>query len=195
MTLEQLVKDVEISVTFRKLRRIKILAGMDDSEIATLLKHLEVQEVKVFSQVVRTGEHPESIYLILNGQLRACTIADSKESTLATLRDGDFFGEISLLGQGPPSACVIANMDSLVLKISSESFTKLMREGPKLAVRIAYALGRATGEKMRGRRPGGEDSGTCRAGEPVPTKPTPPHHLSAAKELPPSDKTRSFPKD
>jgi hypothetical protein len=37
--------------------------------------------------------------------------------------------------------------------------------------------------------------GKSEAGKPVPVGPTPTHHLVAAKDLPPSDKTHSFPKD
>ena len=38
-------------------------------------------------------------------------------------------------------------------------------------------------------------SDICEAGKPVPVGPNPRHHLVAAKELPPSDKTHSFPRD
>jgi hypothetical protein len=38
-------------------------------------------------------------------------------------------------------------------------------------------------------------SGTSEAGMPVPVGPHPKHHLIAAKDLPPSDKTHSFPHD
>lgn len=37
--------------------------------------------------------------------------------------------------------------------------------------------------------------GKSGAGKPVPVGPKPTHHLIAAKELPPSDKTHSFPHD
>ncbi len=33
------------------------------------------------------------------------------------------------------------------------------------------------------------------AGKPVPVRPAPTHHLAAAKDLPPSDKTHTLPKD
>jgi hypothetical protein len=49
--------------------------------------------------------------------------------------------------------------------------------------------------KWRHSRPSGEGPGACYAGALVPVKPTPPHHLVAAKEFPPSDRTHSFPKD
>ena len=48
---------------------------------------------------------------------------------------------------------------------------------------------------QRGSGPSGENPGLCQAGECVPVRPTPPHHLVAAKEFPPSDKTHSFPRD
>ena len=46
-------------------------------------------------------------------------------------------------------------------------------------------------------RPGprGPAPGSSYAGVPVPVGPKTPHHLQAAKEFPPSDKTHSFPKD
>jgi hypothetical protein len=49
----------------------------------------------------------------------------------------------------------------------------------------------------RGQRhgPGGQAPGSSYVSVPVPVGPKPPHHLQAAKEIPPSDKTRSFPKD
>ncbi|SPE60935.1 hypothetical protein SBV1_560012 [Verrucomicrobia bacterium] len=40
-----------------------------------------------------------------------------------------------------------------------------------------------------------QGSGTSGAGKPVPVGPNPTHHLVAAKDLPPSDKTHSFPHD
>jgi hypothetical protein len=40
-----------------------------------------------------------------------------------------------------------------------------------------------------------QGSGTSEAGKPVPVGPNPTHHLVAAKDLPPSDKTHSYPQD
>src|SRR5689334_20971955 len=42
---------------------------------------------------------------------------------------------------------------------------------------------------------GGGAGGEVRAGCPVPVNPSPPHHLAAARDLPPSEKTHSLPKD
>jgi len=131
------------------LRRIKILAGLDNSELAVFLKYIKALQVKAFAHVVHNGEHGDSMYLILSGELRARIMIDGKETTLATLGVGDFFGEISLLDEGPRSADVFANVESTVLELSSESFKKLMKDEPVLASHFMYALGRAAAGKIR----------------------------------------------
>ena len=62
-------------------------------------------------------------------------------------------------------------------------------------------------QRRHSARPGGSGGGEAApppagskppppdAGKPVPLKPCPSHHLVAAKDLPPSDKTHCFPKD
>ena len=131
------------------LRRIKILAELSDDELSTLLQYFEVQQFKMFEQVVRIGDHGDSIYFILSGELRARTIMDGKETILATLGVGDYFGEISLLDHGPRSADVLANSDSVLLKLSYVAFQKLSRKAPQLALHFMCGLSRATAGKIR----------------------------------------------
>ena len=89
------------------------------------------------------------MYLVLEGELRARVIVDKKETTLSTMTVGDFFGEISLLDEGPRSADVIANSDSRLLKISSAAFASLMREAPALAASFLYGLSKSIGARVR----------------------------------------------
>lgn len=131
------------------LRRIKIFAEMDEAQLATFIRYMEVVKFKQFSQVVRLGDHGDSMYLVLEGELRARIMIDGKESTLATLGVGEFFGEIALLDEGPRSADVLANEDSLVLKITVDSFRRLMHEAPGLALRFLYAISRSISGRMR----------------------------------------------
>ena len=56
----------------------------------------------------------------------------------------------------------------------------------------AYGSARSSGTQA-GPSPGSAPPDD--AGKPVPVKPPPTHHLVAAKDLPPSDKAHSFPKD
>ena len=134
----------------RALRRIKILATLSDSELATFIKYVEVQELPIFAHVVRAGDHGDAMYLIVSGEVRARNLSsDGKETTLATLGVGDFFGEISLLDEGPRSADVIANTGTVVLKLSAGSFAKMRRDAPELGLHFMFALGRSASGKIR----------------------------------------------
>jgi hypothetical protein len=131
------------------LRRIKILAEMEEKQLQSFVQFMEVVTVKQFAHVFRRGDHGAAMYLVLEGELRARVIVDGKETTLSTIAAGDFFGEISLLDAGPRSADVLANTDSRLLKISAEAFDSVMREAPALAAAFLYRLSKSIGARVR----------------------------------------------
>ena len=77
------------------LRRVKILAGLSDEQLKRFVKFMEIIQVLPFRQIVKQGEHGDAMYLILEGELRVRIMIDGRETTLATLGAGEFFGEIS----------------------------------------------------------------------------------------------------
>ncbi len=131
------------------LRRIKILADMEERQLESFVQFMEIVAVRQFVEVFRRGEHGDAMYLVLEGELRARVIVDKKETTLSTMAAGDFFGEISLLDAGPRSADVVANSDSRLLKISSAAFAQVMREAPALAASFLYGLSKSIGARVR----------------------------------------------
>ncbi len=137
------------SIKIGSLRRIKILADMEEKQLESFVQFMEVVAVRQFAEVFRKGEHGDAMYLVLEGELRARVIVDKKETTLSTMRIGDFFGEISLLDAGPRSADVIANSDGRLLKISSAAFARLMGEAPALAASFLYGLSKSIGARVR----------------------------------------------
>jgi hypothetical protein len=131
------------------LRRVKILAGFTDEELMTLLDLLEVVTVSQWAYVVRKEDHGDAMFLVLQGELRVRLMIDGRESILATLGAGDLFGEISLFDHGPRSADVLANVDSLLIKVSSVAFDKLMAQAPDLAARFLLATTRTLTARIR----------------------------------------------
>lgn len=131
------------------LRRIKIFAEMDDAQLQVFVAFTQMLQYRQFAQVVAKGDHGDAMYLVLEGELRARSIIDGKESTFATLGPGDFFGEISLLDHGPRSADVVANKDSTVLKITSEAIQKILKEAPAAAAPFLSALSRSVASRLR----------------------------------------------
>jgi len=131
------------------LRRIKLFDRLEEAQVESFLHYVEVVPFRQFSHIVREGQHGDAMYVVLEGEVRALAVVEGKESTLATLTPGDCFGEISLLDQGPRSANVIANKDSVLLKLSSTAFERLVREAPALSVPFLLALSRAVVFRIR----------------------------------------------
>jgi hypothetical protein len=131
------------------LRRVKILAEMDDQQLGRFAQVMEVQNVRQWTEIVRQGAPGDAMYLVLEGEVRVRLMIGEKETILTTMSAGDFFGETSLFDQGPRSADVVANKDSVVLKISADNFQRLVRESPDLATPFLMAIARTLAARIR----------------------------------------------
>jgi len=131
------------------LRRIRIFAGLSDEQLDRFVQYMEVKEAKQFSEIVRQGDPGDAMYLILQGELRVRIMIDGKESIIAILSSGDFFGEISLFDHGPRSADVVVNEISVLLRFSAASFAKVVQEAPDLAAPFLHAMGKTLTSRIR----------------------------------------------
>jgi hypothetical protein len=133
----------------RALRRIKILGNMTNEQLERLAGFMEAEKIPQWSVVVKQGDQGDTMYFILEGELRVRTEFMGKETILTTLGAGDFFGDISLFDQGPRSADVVANADCLVVKISFSAFDRLSKAAPEIATPFLRAIGKTLTARIR----------------------------------------------
>lgn len=131
------------------LRRIKTFAELSDAQIQQFIACMQLVQVKQWEVVVKAGDTGDSMYLILQGELRVRLMVQGRESLLATLQTGEFFGEVSLFDTGPRSADVVANQDSLLLKIRADAFRELLARQPELAGPFLLAAGKTMTARLR----------------------------------------------
>jgi len=131
------------------LRRVKILAEMKDDQLERFAQFMEVQNIRQWVEVVKQGEIGDAMYLVLEGELRVRLMISGKETMLAQLGAGEFFGEMALFDHGPRSADVVANKESLLLKISSASFEKLFNLAPELAAPFLICISKTLAARIR----------------------------------------------
>jgi len=132
-----------------QLRRVKILSEFDDTQLGRFLKFMEVRQVRQFAEVVKTGDHGDSMFLVLEGEVRVRMMMGTKEKILATLPAGEFFGEMTLFDQGPRSADIVANSDCTLIRISADSLETLLNEAPELAPPLLIAICRTFSARIR----------------------------------------------
>jgi hypothetical protein len=133
----------------RFLRRVKILADLTDEQLGRFAGFMETEKVAPWRVVVKQGDCEDSMYLILEGEFRVRVCNGDKETILATLGAGEFFGDISLFDHGPRSADVVSNMDGVLLKITSAAIGKLAAEEPAVALPFLMAVGKTLAARIR----------------------------------------------
>ncbi len=78
--------------------------------------------------VFEEGDLGDSLYVIVTGQLDVVKRVDpSGERLLATLKDRDFFGEMSLVDKEYRSATVRAKSEAQLLQLSAENLVAFRR--------------------------------------------------------------------
>jgi len=131
------------------LRRVKVLADLSEAQLERFAGFMEVIIVRQWAHLVRQGSPGAAMYLILEGELRVRIMVGDKETILATLAPGECFGEMSLFDDSPRSADVISNADCTLLKISVETFARLMSDAPELAAPFLLALCKTLAGRIR----------------------------------------------
>ena len=75
--------------------------------------------------------------------------SEGKETVLATLQPGDFFGEMSLLDESPRAATARAVRSSRLLLLRREDFRKHLRECPQMAFALLVEMNRRLRQSNR----------------------------------------------
>jgi uncharacterized membrane protein len=136
------------------LRKIPVLARVDEGELARLLPLATSRTFPANAPVIWIGEPGDELFLITSGRVQVyCPDENGREQTLATLSAGDFFGEVALLDGGPRTASVRTIDETEMLVLKRDDFHDFLRHHPETAIAVLTTIGkrhRETIEKLRG---------------------------------------------
>ncbi len=110
------------------LRNHALFTTVDGDGMRELLAGLNELRIGRGEAVVRQGETGDSLYLIREGSFTVSHHHDEggQEKALATLEEGDYFGEIAVMSGVTRTATVSADMPSIVLEFSEDLFRGVM---------------------------------------------------------------------
>jgi HlyB family type I secretion system ABC transporter len=91
------------------------------------LKHVSVEKGNL---IIRQGDDAGPLYIIEKGRARAFAGVNGRERNLAFYREGDFFGELSILNGSPRAASVEAFSDCQLLSLEPKAVQDLRRRFP-----------------------------------------------------------------
>lgn len=115
-----------------------------------LFEGLSRRELDVFATVTKRVEHPAGAEIMSEGAdgVGFHLILDGKVAvrrgnrTIATLTQGEFFGEMALFDDGPRSATIIAETPVSTLIVTSWDFKSLVKHNPKVTWKLLSHLAR-----------------------------------------------------
>ncbi|HET6451493.1 MAG TPA: cyclic nucleotide-binding domain-containing protein [Spirochaetia bacterium] len=85
-------------------------------------------------------EPGNELYVIKSGKVEILKIAPPEEILLSILRDGDIFGELSIVSATARNATAIASGETILMPVSRASLPSLFQKSPAVVARILAAL-------------------------------------------------------
>ena len=82
----------------------------------------------------------KEMYIIQKGSVKITKIVNDNEVLLAVLKQGDMFGEMSLIESKPRTASVIAFEDAVLLAVNRENFSRMVKNQPQIIARLTTTL-------------------------------------------------------
>lgn len=132
-----------MSTNAEMLAEVPFFALLDDQERALLAERVDVNTYKAGITLFSFGDPGDSMYILKSGKVELYTKTKTGEKfVLETAEQGDFFGEISLLDEGPRTATCTVLEDAEVLEVDRGDLDELFRLKPQAALDLLSATGR-----------------------------------------------------
>ena len=132
-----------------QLRDKTIFREFTGLELDEFLDLLDPVMAKAGDIVVHQDDPGDCMYILVTGKCRVVHHKNGRDIDLAILKEGDFFGELALIDEGPRSADVIALEDVALLKITQAVVAAVAGVFPTAAFKLLIAIGRIMVERLR----------------------------------------------
>jgi len=106
--------------------RLGVFGRLSADQRAAFVSEATVREVPAGTKIVEHGDAALSAFFILDGSTTAGIPVDDDYHGLSTMTAGDFFGEIGALTGSARTADVVADVDTTLLEVPSESLRGTM---------------------------------------------------------------------
>ncbi|HYR59672.1 MAG TPA: mechanosensitive ion channel family protein [Chthoniobacteraceae bacterium] len=121
-------------------RKHPFLQLLDEEQMGKLIMHARLLRFGRGEKVIEQGGTGQSMFVLLHGEADVLVGANGSQTHVATLRTGDYCGEMSLLTGEPRSATVIARTDCEMWEIDKNTMGELLQENETLVQKLGEIL-------------------------------------------------------
>lgn len=123
------------------LKNVPLFAELGGDEVYALAEVSAVRVVPPDAIILLADEEGDTLFVIVNGRVKVTVMSeDGREVILSILKDGDIFGEMSLLDGKPRSASVIATDETEMIMLRRSDFLTRLERFPQMASKMLSTL-------------------------------------------------------
>jgi SulP family sulfate permease len=136
--------------TLLGLGGIELFADLDADSLRELATAVSARSLAAGEKVCSRGDTGDELFLIQRGRVQVLLpLEGGKVHHLATLGQGDYFGDLAFLDREPRTADVVAAVQTDLYVLSRERFDELVRRNPAMGGRVFEQLAYAISKRLR----------------------------------------------
>jgi len=123
------------------LRRIPLFREFGDEQLDAVRETIAERNFPKHQFIVREGEPGDTFFVIASGSVAVCRVAsDGRETILSILKEGDFFGEMSMFDSSLRSASIKTLTEVRVGAVRRDDFLNLIDANPQIGRLLVIEL-------------------------------------------------------
>jgi CRP/FNR family cyclic AMP-dependent transcriptional regulator len=135
------VRVLQLQFAAEALGRCRLFAGMSEESLQAISGTLRSRRFRRGEVLFHEGDPGDALFIVTSGAVKVVVPSEEgEEAILATLRRGDFLGELALLDGAPRSASAIALEPTEVLTLPRSQFRTLVASQPAIRDALLAAL-------------------------------------------------------
>jgi CRP-like cAMP-binding protein len=165
------------------IRKLDFFESLNPKTIQQIAQLCIAREFATEEYIVRQGESGLGLYFITSGRAKVEIERDGMKVVVAELKEGDFLGELSIIDDKARSANVICLEETHCLLLTRDSFSKLLKKHPEIALQMLRSLVsriRSTNDRISSSRAA---QAAAAAAAPAPPRPETPARTSSSSPL------------
>ena len=118
------------------LEKVSMFAALSKKEIGRLAAVAKERRVPSGTVLTTEGEAGDEFFVVAEGMAQASI----KGRKVGSIPAGSFFGELSLLDQGPRTATVTAELPTRLVVLTAKDFGEVIDDVPAISLKIMRGL-------------------------------------------------------
>ncbi|HYS09382.1 MAG TPA: cyclic nucleotide-binding domain-containing protein [Myxococcales bacterium] len=110
-----------------------LFKDFDPSQRKGIVEKFRLRQAAPGEKVIAEGKSSDGLYVVLHGLMQVTV----QQTEITLLKEGEIFGEMSLLTRQPASATVTAQTNAILLRLPGEKFQELVVTHPQILALVS----------------------------------------------------------